>query len=82
MLRDDDFAGRGWPAGTVLHVEPASRAGRGDLVLVSEGGVIRVGCFGVDRGRPALLTDHGATWLSERARVVAVATVVQAPLAV
>lgn len=82
VLAGDEFAARGWQAGTVLHVVPARRAERGELVLVVDAGRVRVGCFGVDRGRPVLRTDRGTTWLSERARVVAVATVVEAPLAV
>ena len=79
-LEGDDFARTGWPAGTLMHLTPAGRASRGDLVVVREAGRTRVGWFGADRGRPALLTDAGATWLSERARVVALVTAVEATL--
>lgn len=75
-----EFARRGWPAGTRLHLEAATRADRGTLVMVEDGGRVLVGDFGLDRGRPALLTDLGSTWLSARARVVAVVTAVEAPL--
>lgn len=75
-----DFARRGWHPGTVLHVEPATRAGRGDLVVVRDGERLLVGFFGLDRGRPALLTDAGSTWLADRSRVVGLVTAVEAPL--
>lgn len=80
VITGDDFARRGWLPGTRLHLAPASRAERGTLVVVHDGGKVTVGHFGLDRGRPALLTDRGSTWLSARARVVAVVTAVEAPL--
>jgi len=80
-LRNDDFARRGWRAGTVLHVVRASRGDRGDLVVVRDGDRFLVGFLGLDRGRPALLSDAGSTWLADRARVVGVVTAVEAPLA-
>lgn len=76
----DDFASRGWLAGTVLHHEPATRAGRGELAVVRQGERLLVGFFGLDRGRPALFTDRGSTWLADGARVVGLVTAVEAPL--
>jgi len=80
-LTDDGFARRGWPSGTVLHWEPAARAGRGDLVVVRDGGRQLVGEFALELGRPALRTDTGSTWLAAGARVVGLVTVVEPPLA-
>lgn len=65
-----------------MHLRPATRAARGDLVVVREAGRTKVGWFGADRGRPALLTDRGSAWLSERARVVATVLAVEATLVV
>jgi hypothetical protein len=81
VLTDDTFARSGWPSGTVLHLVPASRADRGEFVVVREAGRTKVGRFGLDRGRPALLSDTGSSWLSDAARVVAAVSVVEAPLA-
>lgn len=82
VLRDDAFAARGWPSGTVLHLAAASRAARGELVVVEDRGRTALGYLGADRGRPALLTDRGTTWLSDSARVVAAVTAVEASLLV
>lgn len=77
MVQGSEFASRGWPAGTVLHHRPATRAGRGELVVVRDGDRVLVGFFGLDVGRPALLTDVGSTWLAEGAKVVGVVTAVE-----
>lgn len=79
-MEGDEFVSRGWPAGTVLHLEPATRADRGELVVVRQGGRSLAGVFGLDRGRPALFTDHGSTWLAEQSRVVGVVRAVDATL--
>lgn len=79
-LESDDFAASGWPAGSLLLLRPASRAVRGELVVVREAGRTKVGWFGADRGRPALRTDVGAAWLSDRARVVATVLAVEPTL--
>lgn len=79
-LESDEFTASGWPAGSLLHLSPASRAARGELVVIREAGQTKVGWFGADRGRPALLTDRGSVWLSERARVVARVLAVEATL--
>lgn len=79
-LEGDDFAASGWPAGSLMHLRPATRAARGELVVIREAGRTKVGWFGADRGRPALLTDRGSVWLSDRARVVATVLAVEATL--
>lgn len=79
VVERDDFLSRGWPAGTVLHHRPATRADRGTLTVVRDGGRTLVGFFGLDVGRPALFTDRGSTWLGEGAKVVGVVTAVEPP---
>ncbi len=80
VLCDEAFVSQGWAAGTVLHLSETRRAVRGDLVVVEDRGRTGVGFLGTDRGRPALLTDRGTTWLSQSARVLAAVTAVEASL--
>ncbi|NPC96720.1 hypothetical protein [Nocardioides sp. zg-DK7169] len=81
VVSGPEFASRGWAPGTVLHHEAATRARRGDLVVVRDGEELLVGFWGLEIGRPALFTDAGSTWLGESARVMGVVTSVEAPLA-
>lgn len=87
-----EFASRGWGPGTVLLVRPATRAARGQMVVVRDGQHheqrdgqrdeqgVRVGVLGLDVGRRALFTDRGATWLAEGARVIGVVVAAEPPL--
>ncbi|WP_166139184.1 hypothetical protein [Nocardioides ochotonae] len=81
VVSGGEFASRGWEPGTVLHHRPATRAARGELVVVRDGEELLLGFWGLEIGRPALFTDQGSTWLGESARVVGVVTAVEAPLA-
>lgn len=82
VLRGNEFARVGWPAGTVLHLTPATRASRGDLVVMRAGARTLVGRLALDRGRPALRTAAGSVWLPDGARVIALVTAIEAPLVV
>lgn len=76
-----EFASRGWGPGTVLLTQPVRRAARGEMVVVRDGDRVLVGVLGLDVGRRALFTDHGATWLAEGARVTGVVVAAEPPLA-
>lgn len=80
MVDGREFAGRGWGPGTVLLTRPATRAVRGEMVVVRDGDRVLVGVLGLDVGRRALFTDRGATWLAEGARVTAVVVAAEPPL--
>jgi hypothetical protein len=76
----DDLASLGYPAGTELVVDPGRLPRRGQLLLVREGGRLKIGVFEVELGRAVLRSDLGSTWLGSSVEFVGVATLAGAPL--
>ena len=73
-LATDDLAGHGWPAGTLVLVDPDRPAERGDMVLVLDRNRRLVGELDRELGRPAVRHGRGTTWLTGLDQVMGVVT--------
>ncbi|WP_235734976.1 hypothetical protein [Nocardioides alcanivorans] len=62
-LANDDLVEHGWPAGTLLMIDPDRRAERGDMVLVLDRNRRLVGRLDRELGRPAVRHGTATTWL-------------------
>lgn len=79
-LATEALASHGWPAGTLLMVDPDRRAERGDMVLVLDRNRRLVGRLDRELGRPAVRHDRGTTWLSGLDQVLGVVVAAEAAL--